>query len=431
MKSLMLILIALLFLSFAEAKTATHALNPVPETGLETVLVFSDFAKLSTENQEFYVAELQRLALEIQKEDDQLHTDYQTAQHWLSMLVEEAVAGEQDRPCIYAGWISSLDINGRSCLRPKSDGCTRSLIQCNPMLYGTGRCVPATRGATAACERAKKPISQVASEIRGREQAWSNMREELSNYCKDPRPTQAKVCATIRTRLARLERVIGRVPRPKFETQARAVRTTSASAPAPKSEVGSSSGPQASASAPALSLTRSSGDCNASSLLANLRAESSTTMASVNFMNLESARTLMCSTDPIPSNWVNTQRSVILKASKNIRGSDKYARADRINYQGVLNNFNSCVRDAETLRRTGAGSVTGAYAAVVETGDFVKIFDENNRPIVALGSRFDLEGLLRSKGLSICNLRTQDQIQLAPAYSGAAPSRASTSGRAQ
>jgi hypothetical protein len=76
-------------------------------------------------------------------------------------------------------------------------------------------------------------------------------------------------------------------------------------------------------------------------------------------------------------------------------------------------------------------SVTGAYAAVVETGDFVKIFDENNRPIVALGSRFDLEGLLRSKGLSICNLRTQDQIQLAPAYSGAAPSRASTSGRAQ
>lgn len=404
------------------------ALNPVPQKQLNTVLTYREFMKLSKENQEAYVSEIQSLMLDLQKQDDALKTSYQTARHWLSALIGDAVAADgEDRPCVYAGWISSMDINGRACLRPKSDGCLRGQIQCNPMLYGSGRCVAANRSATASCERAKKPISQVVSEIRGHEQEWSNMRDELSNYCNDPRPTQGKVCAIIRNRLARLERVIGDVPPPKYEAESSApagARETSSSQDAEavlvapvKASTARSATVNAQPPPPELKVTRASGSCNPATLLANMRPGSSQALASSNFMDLESARTLMCSTDPIPADWVSGQRQLIARTLTYVRGNDKYARHDRLNYQSILNNFNACVRDAETLRRTGAGSVTGSFATVVLTGEHVKMYDANNRPLVGLGSQYDLEGLLRADGISICNIRTRDDVQLAPVYS--------------
>ena len=98
MKPVVIALIALLFFSPSEAKTApalrrsvssiantkakklNPAKNPLPQTQLDTILPFAEFTKLSKENQEFYILELQRLVLEIQKHDDQLKTAHQTAQ---------------------------------------------------------------------------------------------------------------------------------------------------------------------------------------------------------------------------------------------------------------------------------------------------------------------------------------------------------------
>ncbi len=427
-----------------ESKKLKSALNPKPQLQLETLKTHAQFLKLSKENQELYISEIQRLILDLQKEDDALKTTYQSAQHWLSAFVGDATAAEtgEDRPCVYAGWISSMDINGRSCLRPKSDGCVRGQIQCNPMLYGSGRCVAANRSATASCERSKKSILQIVSEIKGREQDWSNMREELSSYCRDPRPTQTRVCGIIRSRLARIERVLGDVPAPQFEAAAsdratpqretarsrstQTERTIEVEAPPP--EPPTNERPVAAASSPPLSLTRSSGACEPATLLANLKPGSSSEFASSTFMDLESARTLMCTTEAIPSAWVDDQRALIQKVNGSVRGSDKYARADRQNYAAILKNFNACLRDAETLRRTGAGAVSGSFATLIETGEFIKMYDETNRPIVGLGSRYDIEGLLRAKGVSICNLRTRDNLQLAPVYS---PSSGSSAGSAR
>jgi hypothetical protein len=424
--------------AYKSAKTT--ALNPVPQKQLNTILSYREFMTLSKENQEAYVSEIQSLMLDLQKQDEALKTSYQTARHWLSALISDAVAADgEDRPCVYAGWISSMDINGRACLRPKSDGCLRGQIQCNPMLYGSGRCVAANRSATASCERSKKPISQVVSEIHGHEQEWSNMREELSNYCNDPRPTQGKVCAIIRNRLARLERVIGDVPPPKYEAESSSASSGVLVAPAKPSTSGGTTGSTAgrapvSAQPPPqadIKITRSSGSCNPATLLANMRPGSTRELGSSTFMDLESARTLMCSTDPIPGDWVSGQRQLIAKTLTYVRGNDKYARHDRINYQYILGNFNACLKDAETLRRTGAGSVTGAFATVVLDGQFVKMYDANNRPLVGLGSRYDLEGLLRADGISICNIRTRDGVQMAPVYSHSNSGSAAPAGSAE
>ena len=453
MKSLIVILMALLFLSFAEAKTTvpalnsrlTHlkngdfksappAVNPRPEKFLNTILDYRAFMKLSKEKQEIVLMELQALILTLQKQDDALKTQYQTTSNWLSILINEANAGDsEDRPCVYAGWISSMDMNGRSCLRPKSEGCSNGEIQCNPMLYGTGRCVYANRSATASCESKKKSLSQIVSEIKGHEQEWSNMREELSNYCRDPRPTQAKVCSIIRNRLARIERVIGEIPAPIFE----AAPTATATAASISSQTATRSA--RAQAAPSILTTRTSGACHPATLLANMKPGSSTDLAASTFMDLESARTMMCTTDSIPHEWVAHQKALIQEAASHIRGNDKFAKNDQRNYSAILNNFNACLRDAETLRRTGAGSVSGNSGTLYVQGDTVRIYDENNKPIAALASAYDLEGLLkipiegtlRGQGLSICNLRTNDNLQVAPAYSHSPSRTAAPSGATQ
>lgn len=458
LSSLLIILSVLLFLSFAEAKVisisgesppsnakaagarspaslgpakkrrpagAHKALNPLPDETVSTILTYNQFLKLSVENQQYYITGLQQMMLKLQAQDDAVKTEYQSAKNWLSWLLPDAVAGDEERRCVYAGWISQM--NGGHCAPPKSEGCrVRGEVHCNPMVYGTVSCVRANRSATASCEAKKKSPSQIVKEIKGKngEQDWSNMRSELSSYCSDPRPSQGKVCAMIRNQLARLGRVIGDVPEPHYasEQHDNSGRVddigASRNAEVTVSRGGASGDDNTVVVAPAspthasddivvnLSSTRSSGDCNPASLLANLRPESLDSVSSYNFMSLDSAQDLMCSTKPLDMNEIAQDRNILNRANARIRGNDKYANADRRNYQGIMRNFNACVRDAQKLRKTGAPEVSGESATLVTNGSLISIYDDYNRPIVGLGSQYDLEGLLRGKGISLCNIQT-------------------------
>lgn len=463
-----------------------------PATNL--ILSFEQWSKLSPQNQSYYLLGLQRIALDLEADDVAQHTEYQTAglerrsyDVVMNLLVPNAIAGDANRRCVYAGWISELDVNGRYCLAPASTGCGRGQIQCNPLLYGAGKCTQTGRTATSYCNRNKKPITDIVKEIRALradgQAKWAEFRESVGGYCSSPRPSQKTVCAMVRARVAELERVIGKGartspqppvaatraakpvdverassgavapagPGPSRTVVVRPVSSDSAAPPAaaPPVKPPPAAGP-AKTSAATSPATGAASACEMTQLLANLADPTRTTRDGLNLMSVDSAQSLVCSTEPIPADWIAYMRERLATQIRATAGSTSEARFAHQNNIAVSKNFEACLKDANRLRAGGSlPDTTSRYRLTyTETCSFnvddlatagqvdymsngVAFMKPN---VISWSKNAVLDGnlqMIRDKGVTLCQIQIVDPYNCAKNGSQQRPASMGVSGAAQ
>ena len=416
-------------------------------SAFDTLIEFKSWVELPVEVQEIYLAGLQLLMLDLEAEDEVLKTDYQTASlepEILNWFLPTANAGDVTQRCVYAGWISEMDINNRYCMTPKSKGCVRGQVQCNPVLYGENKCAKAGRSATSICDRNKKSTAQIVKEIRAKgkngQSRWSTLRAELKGYCADPRPKQRAVCSVVRARLVQLERVVG-----KNSTSAEARPVVPARTPIDipqkisvgpaDSAAGDPSDSSVVANAPAAATQASSqrvsarnassvivpvaarGTCTEASLLGNMKLVRGTSSQGLNFMSIDSAQSMMCTTDPIPKRWAATMRERLNARLRVLSANNAETNLARRNMKSLLQNFEACYQSAVQIRARGTSPVHSVRLSLIskrnDGADFLKLVRADGSVLTETGQWSELEGLLKIGSTSVCEVSVPAGAQAA------------------
>lgn len=443
------------------AAQVVNTKSPSPATAANTIISFKVWTQLARARQEIYLIGLQKLIEELDHRDALEHVEYQSAAresfllHW---ILPTASAVDSGRRCVYAGWVSEMDINGRYCLAPRAGSCGQGQIECNPLLYGEGKCSKSGRSATSHCTASAKSPAEIAQEIRAKgkagSEAWATLQSEIGGYCASPRPTQKTVCAMIRSRVLALRRIIGKISDDSLASPPVAVAVAAeepvaplTSNPAAQKSIKSLKPSLGKAKAtPIVVVTVPSehkfestktadtlplapvGSCNQASLLGNLKY-SGEAAAGWNFLDIEDAQTLMCQRDPIPPDWYKIHRDRAEAKVRNAPTGDKWQRENKSSLKQLFNNFDICYREAVRLRQAKAPETLGLDATLTYLQNGFVDLRTPSKVISAGNGSWDLESMILAEGLSLCNIRTIDPtgIRRTGAQKGLAPSHSSTS----
>ena len=461
--------------NYAKAKGVHAAVNPPVDHSLESIISFQEWNSLNPADQEIYLLGVQKLMQDLERDDVAAKIEYQSASRepvWLKWLMPTAVAGDAGRRCVYAGFVSEMDVNGRYCLAPRSEGCSKGQIQCNPLLYGEGKCTASGKSATSYCTRSAKSPAAIAKEIRAKgasaQAKWGHLRNEISGYCSNPRPTQTRVCAIVKTRMIELSRIVGKgTLAPKVRTPAPTAARTPAPTAAPDAGAAPTDAPATGAPAgavvprrvvvrpvgptdslpPAADVLPSSTDssaelsaavtppvtppiappastaapkvgadglpsapagvCNPLSLVGSINY-SGEDARGWNFMDMESAQTIMCSREEVPERWHQLVRTRAADRLKDAPLSDKYAKEARRNIDQLLKNFDICWREAVRLRKEKVPPTFGQDSQLVYLSNGFVDITIQGRKVTTMGGVSDLEGLYQGNGISLCNIQITD-----------------------
>ena len=425
----------------------------------DTVLTLTEFSNLKLPDQELYILGVRDLMSALEAEDVKDKIEYQASARtsrpsWLEALsatVSTAGAADANRRCIYAGWVSEMDVNGRYCMRPKSEGCARGQIQCNPLLYGENKCTQATRSATSFCVRSAKTPAQILKEIKKRgvdgQDEWAKLREEIGGYCESPRPSQTKVCSMVRARLLVLQRVVGLGERKTAEATTSETAEPSVVEPVPAPPVAASTDfdtntPAPAVSEPAVVVRRVSGApstpeavvvsaptktaavaapttagnlpaptggvCNPISLTGSLARSGEVGPTGLNLMDLASAQSLMCSRDSIPADWVAKITGRLALRLKESPTGDRYQQESKRNITQLAKNFQLCLQQARSLRAKNAPATWGSDGTLTYARDCKIDYRTPWKHVTAGNWSSEIEPVTVAEGVSLCNIRIID-----------------------
>ncbi len=455
---------AWLLKSISSSKSLNPAVNPLPDRSLDTILPLEEFLKLSINNKQLYLYAVQSLILEIQADDINHHVQYDSmtaAQIW---WLPQAFAGEGDRRCIFAGWISHLNSRG-SCENPDriTKTCPAGNVSCQPALFGFNsngklKCFAANANATSMCAAGVSP-AQVASRFRTPEgrQAWADYRAALKGYCDQPVPTQQQVCRTINRRLLQVSTAIGQLPKPRYPAQAaggdrsmtprtiRADAVTNKTQPsdqkaetvikrkrrsAPKTavkNVDTESIATDEETDKASEISSKTTKCQPAALLANLiktgdkdyRFHKYDPLVSTNnLMDLGQAKAMMCGNHELELGFAKHYRERLEEFKKTARsdpGGDgpkersRNKTIDARNFSQISSNFEACLAEAQENRKSGRAEFAGRSATIVYEGPHEGYFtlkDANGKRL-SEGPPTYYEELFITFGISICNIQTK------------------------
>jgi hypothetical protein len=392
----------------AKSSSAANSAHRAVAKEILNVRSFDEFLALSAKHRELYLSALEQLIEELAASDVAEQTDYQAANsNWdfFGTIIESAVADGEDRRCIYAGTISELDINGRYCMRPRDQGCSPK-ITCNPLLYGSGVCVSArTRSDRVSASRncakspAKKSVAQVIKEIESKREEWDAFRSDLNGYCESPRPSQKGLCASVASRVARIEAVIGQgnvvpaatrstapVPKPPEPREqpvtaadsgnAVSIRPVEPAKPAAQPAAEPATAPARTVSVeptgpglvkdvePYPAVTAPGSRCDRYVLSYDLQNSSDSSACGNNLMSLTEAQLFMCTKPALQQSWVNEVRKMLaykLQQASRLSAYKSYARSEAL---GQSANFEACLKEAVAIRNGASYTDTGLSSEI-------------------------------------------------------------------
>lgn len=434
-----LLFILLVFCQQVRAGTPVTKLRAAsPPVGISKhiagIRTFAEFMELTEPNRLAYLQGLSVLIGDLEADDIESHMSYQSASfRWidgaLEALMPSAAATTDDKRCIYAGWISSMDMNGRYCLRPLACKGQPGRVQCNPVVYGNV-CAPAGKTATAFCRKNRQPQKEILRNIASKKEDWDTLRSDLKGYCESPRPSQKNLCAVLESRVAQLERVVGSSPviasatRPASAQPEPAVASEADEIPvAPRassrathlevapgvtiSPIQSTAAGTRSAQSSADNFVPSKGwtinTCTKSSLFGTLQTSGQSAQGT-ELMPISDAIRLMCSNEPI-------DMDVIAKARDRVRARQQtigQVREDQAFYKkyyaSVSANLEACLVEAKATRSGRALIDPGDGATVRIAGPFADFWDSAGK-FIYRSSAYTLEGAFRSRAISLCKTR--------------------------
>ncbi|MES2964832.1 MAG: hypothetical protein V4760_13155 [Bdellovibrionota bacterium] len=229
--------LCLLMLGFTTSRA-----NAEPQSNFKTIITHDEFKALDSVRQERYVEGLQMLFADwakLQAEDKMQFQNAGLAKPGsafasFAMMFGEAraVPPVDQRQCVYAGFISEMDVNGRYCMSREKCGSRAGYVTCNPLVYGPGVCAPQGAAASKLCNQNARSANEIRAYVLSHKQEFSNLRRDLSTVCTTVKnPT---VCQAIQFRVNQMYSVVsGQLPAPtRVTTPATAAVSPPAARPA-------------------------------------------------------------------------------------------------------------------------------------------------------------------------------------------------------
>lgn len=273
-----------------------------------------------------------------------------------------AFANTGSSKCIYAGWVLDLPDSQRYCPHPKicESPHNPNMVQCNPVLFGAGKCVSFGTKATSQCfEKAVKPEDLVramqsddADAAKQEQASWNKYVSDVETMCTNP-VRQPSLCKAIQRRVAAIQPLM----------EAADIKSKSVTAAHDGAAVGDGvvSKP-ISASSDTLSPARAE-DCNVQALLLPLDYLSdSGEWASKRLkpvVELSEAQAMFCRRSTLNNEWLAQQRARLrthldqAKSLPQATAATSSFKRNAIEYAEFENrNFETCLLYTERLRQS-------------------------------------------------------------------------------
>lgn len=172
------------------------------------------FSSYSREKRMIYVMGLQDTLVAVSSLHNRTYK-YETRKARVSFpWMNEAFAAQGK--CDYAGYIQTLDANGK-CPPPSKGDCKNpDQVQCNPVYFGYLVCVPQSGDATSMCKKASKPPKEIADAWAKDKVAYQKVNDELGSYCAQG--LSAPTCGLLREHISDVNRAAGNPATPPLYT---------------------------------------------------------------------------------------------------------------------------------------------------------------------------------------------------------------------
>jgi hypothetical protein len=222
-----LALLCILFLS-RQAMAATAVPLTEATAGIPT---FKVLKMMPIPEQEKVVTSLKEALMAIEAEADERvyasDSRFQNILYFFNVVMLESAFANDKANCVFAGYAQQINSRGR-CPRPKpvTDKCGTKQVECNPLLFGEGVCIDGPFAqATAKCQESPDALDarSIAENLKGEEKqkAWDDLRAQLLEYCKSPRPIDERACEVLAEKFAAHEEILAKIKAEEAERLAK------------------------------------------------------------------------------------------------------------------------------------------------------------------------------------------------------------------